>query len=379
MLTDNEYKTIKREAGERLRAGDMAGSIEIQVRLVEQLMAGGPQAAQAQPGLADQLERAAGELVDALRWNRQYEPAIDLQERLVAFLPGSSQALRLGAANLRVEAGQAEEGLAQLQALAETDADNFWYPLSLALAFLYLERLDEAEPVLRRAAGMAHVRKIDRALAQQYLFKLYDHQGKTEEALAAWREASRLDQSLRGDLLPAVCRMLIYWHAFSEASRHLGMEGNPARRQFYRGLLLHALRQPGEAVEAWREVTTATDLARLKEGQDEYAEACVRLGAPEGAITALGPLVDAGQPGYIRMVLLGLAWAQRRDLSRARWFLEAALRLGDLERPRRTMPAPQGRILDIHARLLYAESPLDPGVRRGLERYFTPEKEKDAP
>ena len=82
--------------------------------------------------------------------------------------------------------------------------------------------------------------------------------------------------------------------------------------------------------------------------------------------------MNAGQTGYFRGVVLGLAYAQRRDLARATWFVETAVRLGDLERPRRTMAAPQGRILDMHARLLYAQAQIDPDIRLRLERYFSP-------
>ncbi len=374
MLTEKEYKAIRRKAAQRLRAGDLAGSIAVQEELVEQLMAGGPQAVQAQPALTDQLERASGELVDALRWDRQYDKAIALQDRLVEYLPATAQALRVGAANLRIENGQAEEGLAQLEALAAADADNFWLQLSLGLAYLYVEQLEPAGEALRRAAGMAHARKVDRGLALQYLVKLYGVQGKTDEALQAWREACRMDAKLRAAMLPAVTRMLVYWHKFTEASDHIFMESDPVRSEFYRGLLFNALAQGQMAAASWKWVATENDPANLKEGHDEYAEACVRQNMPDRAIAALQPLVDAGQTGYFRGVVLGLAYAQKRDLARAAWFVETALRLGDMERPRRTMAAPQGRIHDMHARVLYVQTPIDPDVRMRLERYFSPVK-----
>ncbi len=371
MLTDQEYKAIRREAEKRLRAGDLAGSLAIQENLVEQLMAGGPQLVQAQAALTDQLERASGQLVETLRWDRQFEKAIALQDRLVEYLPDTAEALRVGAANLRIESGQAEAGLAQLEALASASADNFWLQLSLGLGYLFVERLEEAGEALQRAAGLAHVRKVDRALAFQYLFKTLDLQGKPEEALAAWREAARLDRKLRAEL-PAVIRMLIYWHKFSMASDHILMESDPVRSEFYRGLLFSVLHQPKMSAASWQWVADQHDPAGLKEGHDEFAEACVRVNQPGKAIAALQPLVDAGQTGYFRGVVLGLAYAQRRDLARATWFVETAVRLGDLERPRRTMAAPQGRILDMHARLLYAQTQIDQDIRLRLERYFAP-------
>lgn len=373
MLTEQEYKAIKREAEKRLRAGDLAGSVAIQEGLVEQLMADGPQHVQAQAGQTDLLERASGALLETLRWDRQYAKAIALQDRLVEYLPETAEALRVGAANLRIENGQAEEGLAQLEALAAAGADNFWLQLSLGLGYLFVERLDAAGEVIQRAAGLAHVRKVDRALAYQYLFKTLDLQGKPEEALAAWREAGRLDRKLRADL-PAVIRMLIYWHKFSMASDHILMENDPIRSEFYRGLLFSVLHQPKMSSTSWQWVVDEHDPAGLKESHDEYAEACVRMRQPDKAIAALQPLVDAGQTGYFRGVVLGLAYAQRRDLARAAWFVETAVRLGDMERPRRTMAAPQGRILDMHARLLYAQTQIDQDIRLRLERYFSPVK-----
>jgi hypothetical protein len=72
------------------------------------------------------------------------------------------------------------------------------------------------------------------------------------------------------------------------------------------------------------------------------------------------------------MIVAGLAWAQKRALERSRWCLDVALRLGDLERPRRTRPAPQGRMMDIHARRFYGDVVIDADIRQSLDIYFIP-------
>jgi hypothetical protein len=73
-------------------------------------------------------------------------------------------------------------------------------------------------------------------------------------------------------------------------------------------------------------------------------------------------------------LLAGIAWAQKRALKRATWALDTALRLADMERPRRTRPAGDARAFDARARILYGEVTIDADVREKLDRYFIPKK-----
>lgn len=374
MLTEEEYASMTREAAESLRAGNLQSAIDVLTRLVEGLMEPGPKAVQGKREQANRLERASSQLVDTLRWARDYPPAIALQERLVEYLPAMEESLRLSTANLRLESGkETEEGLAYLREMAAQYPDNYWYQISLANGFMYLEQFDLAEETLRRAAGMAQVRKIDRAMAHQYLFALLQRQGKTDEALAAWREASRLDSSLRHEMLPDVCRMLITWQKFPEAHKHIALDTVQVRKLFYHGLAVLGEDKPSETAVAWSTLLRNTNPADLKEGQDEFAEACLLMRNPTGAVLALEKLVEAGQATCRRSMILGLAHAQRNNLEQAYRHFEIGLRLGDLERPRRTQPSGERRVFAEEARSLYHTVFLDPTIRKSIAVYFEPE------
>lgn len=373
IMTEEEYTSMTREAAEMLRTGNLQSAIDVLTRLVEGLMEPGPKAVQGQRVQANRLERTSSQLVDTLRWARDYPPAIALQERLVEYLPAMEESLRLSTANLRLESGtETEEGLAFLREKAAQFPDNYWYQISLANAYMYLEQFEQAEETLRRAAGMAQVRKIDRAMAYQYLFALLERQGRTDEAMAAWREASRLDSSLRHEMLSDVCRMLITWKKFSEAQQVIALDLVQARKLFFHGLAALGEDKPSETAADWSTLLRSTDPLTLKEGQDEYAEACLLMRNPTGAILALEKLVNEGQATCRRSVILGLAYAQQKNLEQAYRHLEIGLRLGDLERPRRTLPSGERRVFSEEARNLYQSVFLDPSINKRIAGYFEP-------
>lgn len=370
IITETEIKTMQREAQSRLRAGDLDSAVQIQAELVERLIDAGQNAIQNQPFLADQLERAASQLVDSLRWARLYDQAIALQERLLNYLPEIEDALKLGAANLRVEGGEEETGLEQIRAMVAGSPDNYWYQISLGSALLYLDRYDEAEQVLRRAADMTHVRKVDRAMAQEYLLNLYHQQGKSVEALAAWREASRLDASLRSNLMDDVCHLLIYQRKFDEAHKIVAHDAVQVRKTFFNGLIAFFESKPADAKAAWQALVNNNHPTFLKAGQDAYAEACLYLANSTTAIMTLEPLVEQGQTSFERMFMLGLAYAQKGDIERSKRNLSIALRLGDMEKPRKTKASAHGRIFSPYYGLLYVTIPLHPSARQEIDSMF---------
>jgi tetratricopeptide (TPR) repeat protein len=373
LISKDEIESASGEALKKLREGDLFSAIQTQTILVEQLMGLGVKAIKTQ-GLEDTLENSASRLVDMLRWGGMYVPAIELQERLIAYLPAIAEALHLGAANLRVESRIYEaEGLQQLRDLVAEKPDDYWYHISLACGLMYMDQFDEAERLLRVAVAMTHVRKVDRAIAQVYLFGLVEQFGRTDEALLAWREASRLDPALRAEMLPAVCRMLINWRKFPEARKHIAMEKDALRRQFFLGLLAFVDGNYEEARSTWRSLMNTYDPVTLSAAHDEFAETCLRMANTAGVVMSLEKLVESGQSSFYRNVILGLAYAQRGMLNRTNFYLDVAMRLGDMERPRLTAPGGTRRVLGMLAGVLYSGTPLDPDVRKEIETYFVPQ------
>jgi len=217
------------------------------------------------------------------------------------------------------------------------------------------------------------VRKIDRAIAYKLLHHLYQREGKIEEALAAWREAGRLDSSLRVELLPDVCRMLIVAHQFSEAQKAIALDRVQVRKLFFQGLAAYEDGKPDEATVTWRKLLNLYGPPAQNEGLDEFAETCLRMTSTTSAVMALEALVGRGQTTCWRSTILGLAYAQRGLFDRAVKQLEIALRLGDLDRPRRTLPASgERRVLDANALALYNAIQVDPAIRQRIDAYFSP-------
>ena len=373
MTSLEEFLGLQRQAAKDYRAGNNQAAIDTQSLLVEQLLNLGAEAIQNQPKLEALLEKTSSQLVDALRWEREYDRAITLQDRLVLFFPEEKSMLQMGSANLQIEAGQAEQGILQIEELVQQDPNNFWAWVNLGAAYLWLENYQQAEKALKTAAGLTNERKQNRAIVYKYLFYLYAFQEQMDPALLAWNEACRLDPKQR-QLATEIYRWLAYTHKFDEMQKLLYTETHRQKKLFYQGF--YAIKQGNfiEANKGWKMLVTDFDPDQVGGAEDEYGEACIHLLNPTRAIMAMEPLVNKGRINYFRLVILGLAWAQKRGLEQARWYLDRAMRLADLERPRRTRPAPQGRILDIHARMIYGNVVIDQDIRQVLNPYFIPDK-----
>jgi hypothetical protein len=182
----------------------------------------------------------------------------------------------------------------------------------------------------------------------------------------------RLDPALRATL-PELYSMLIYRRHFEPARDYLRLERSKLRRLYYGGLIDFKNNLFPVAMQAWAQVLEFKP-DELTEGHDEFATAGVRVLRPSLALEVLEPMLERGEVTHPRLVVAGLAWAQKRILNRAQSALDVALRTADLERPRRTRPGGERRILDGRARILYAEVRLDRDIRQQLDRYFIPGK-----
>ncbi len=322
--------------------------------------------------LRDLFSDAANEFVDLLRWERRYERAMETQKQLLTIFPEHATAYQIGMANLQIEAGIEGQGLQTLHNIAEGDPENIWGWLTLGGGYLWSGRFNEAETYLQRAATLDNASSQDRALAYRHLFDVYDVQGRTSEALYAWDLGAQLDpdmQARRSD----VYQMLIYWRQYDEALKRLEGERFKPRQFFYQGLVAFKKKLMPDAIKLWNQVL-AYSYERLPEGHEEFAEACVRFLRHSLALEMIAPRIEKGMASRRLFLLAGIAWAQKRMLNRATWALDTALRLADMERPRRTRAAGNARVFDARARILYGEVTIDADVREKLDRYFIPKK-----
>ncbi len=339
-------------------------------QLVSSLTSLGSAAIQDNETLQQELAHYAQLLTDALRWEGQHAEAIQVQEELMSYLPEDAAQLSVMAATLKIEAGRALEGFATLRAIAEQDPENVWGWITLGSNQLWIGEFAEAEANLLRAAQLESADASDRAVARQYLFKLYGLQRRVDEAVASWDQACRLDPSLAATL-PDLLRMLIYWYHYDTAERYLLREHDPVRHRFYEDLI-NMKRSPVYPRSTWQWVHEV-DLSTVELAQEEFAEACLRFVQPQLALAVLEPALAQGEHSRRRLAFMGLAWAQQRMIERAKWALNLAIRAGELERPRGTRRSVGGkRVLDSETRILYGEIVVDPDIRKEIDAYFMP-------
>jgi len=372
MSPTTDYQALYLEAQQARQQGDNSTAIARYHRLVSRLFHRKPAVLQKRPELLTLLADASSELIEILRWEGDYGQAIELQERLLPLFPDRAQALRLHAANLKLEAGQREEGLRELREIAEADPQNIWGWIALGSGCLWLQKYEQSEDSLRRAAALEEAAAEDRALVWKLLFDVYDVQARVQEAIAAWEQACHLDPGLRSTL-PELCAAVIYHAHYPTAEEYIRQVDSGPRRLFCLGLLRTATLQVVEAGRAWTELLEYGP-AQNQEGYDEYAEASVRALLPARGLELIEPLIQRGEVNYRRLLIAGLAYAQQRIVNRATGTLDVALRMADLQRPRRTRSGGGRRIFDERARILYGQIRLDPDVRRKLDRYFIPFK-----
>jgi len=359
----DSYQDLYSQARTARLAGRHEEAITTYTRIVERLSQLSAETLQGRPDLEELLHQAAEELVEVLRWERRYDQAIELEKALIAMLPREELVRGTEIANLLIEKGQVEEGLSQLQEIADADADNIWGWMTLGAQYLWLRRYEESETYFERAVGVADAAEEDVAFAYRYLFQLYKEQDRYEEAVAAWEKARRLDPETQSTL-PEVYGMFIAAGDYKQAHSYLRREQNRLRYLFHLGLMDHHQGDEYAAQRQWRRLANM-DPKNYEEGQDAWAEGCLRLGLVQRAINELARRVNQGDISSHRMMLLGLGWAMAGDAQKASAALDGTVMILDHSRPRRSK-------LSRRDWRLFEELVDNEEVLKALEDYFVP-------
>jgi tetratricopeptide (TPR) repeat protein len=361
MRLPDSYQDLYNEARAARMTGRHEEAITVYTRIVERLSQLSRETIEGRPDLEGLLHQASEELLEVLRWERRYDEAIELDRKLMALFPEEDLVRRTEIANLLIEKGQVEEGLSRLKEIAQADAGNIWGWITLAAQYLWLKRYEEAESYLRRATELEEAAEEDVAFAYQYLFHLYREQDRFDDAAVAWEQARRLDPEIESTL-PEVYRMFIGSGDYRQAHSYLRREQNRLRYLFHLGLMDHEQGDDYAAHRQWRRLIDM-DPEDYQEGQDDWAEACLRMGLVQRAINELARLVNQGEITARRMMLLGLGWAMTGDTEKAKAALDGAVMILDHSRPRRSR-------LSRDDWRLYEELVEDKEVLKALEGYF---------
>jgi tetratricopeptide (TPR) repeat protein len=324
----------------------------------------------AQDHLYELLYSSSTEVITLLRWDKRYQEAIDLQKSVINILPQYENALKISLATLQIEAGETAEGFAELHQIAANNQDNIWALMTLGTNYLWAQDYEKAEQILLQAGTLESASAPERAMAYKNLFDVYRIQKRLDEAENSWKTACDLDEQVR-ETSAEVTRMFLLEYRYQRAKQYAEIDTCPIRKIYYRQLIEFKELSLMPA-DAWKWVFEI-EPELIDQGNEEYCEACLRYVQPKRALAVLDPIVEEKRYTSRQILLAGLAWAQARMPARARWALEIALRMEDLERPRRSRPGKgEVRILDIESRLLYGEIMIDADMRKEVDRFFIP-------
>jgi tetratricopeptide (TPR) repeat protein len=320
---------------------------------------------------ADRLLTSSAELIKSCRWEGQSDEARAILRDLARLFPDDAQNIRITAATIKMQSGEPDAGLADIEreAAAMNRADGL---LVRGMALGWLQRFDEAEECLRSAVSLDALSEVERVEAEVMLIRLCAIQKRLDEADQAWKRLDALDPDLAAQMLPVLIRFHIYWYDYSGAQSLTTRLPHAIGRRFFT-TLIDAKQAPGLTRQTWDWVADDLYNVDIAQNLDEYVEAALRNASPDLALKALGNVGTETELDRDRMMFIGLAHAQKRNVEGARWALDAALVLAEFEPVRRTRAgADDRRILDAEARIRYGEIPIDPDVRDYLDAYFMP-------
>jgi tetratricopeptide (TPR) repeat protein len=320
--------------------------------------------------LYELLYESSSEVITLLRWDRRYQEAIELEKSIINILPDYEDALRVNLATLLIEAGLDEEGFDELYQVESKNKDNIWALMTIGTNYLWVQDYEKAEQYLLQASALESVSPAERAMAYKNLFNLYKILKRFDEAENTWKIACDLDEQYQ-DTIAEVIRMFLLGYRYQRAKQYVEKDTCTIRKIYYRQLI-EFKEFSLMPKDAWKWIFEF-EPEHIDQGIEEYCEACLRYVYPKRALAVLNPIVEEKRYTSRQILLAGLAWAQARMPARAKWALEIALRMEDLERPRRSRPGKdEFRILDIESRILYGEIIVDADMRKEVDPFFIP-------
>jgi tetratricopeptide (TPR) repeat protein len=366
MWVSDSYEYIYALAESSLARGDFETAQANYQRLSERLSKLKPAVLERRPELRNLLVVSLAKQAELHHIHGEYEQSIELYEEVIEMVPEARDRWLGEMALVRIDMGQAEEGLDMLraQAIAHPGDSAPW--LTIGVEAEALGRLEEAEENLQRASRTASDPD-DKARAYLALFDLYREQGRVDEALAAWDQAWEGDGQESGYVFPLYQMM---WEAgdLERSREYLSQEKNPLRKGFHQGLLATSEGNLDEATKQWKRVAKMNPL-EYDEGHDAWAESALRVDhPPEEVIGVLSSVLEAGNFTPRGLLLQGIAEARIGHLEHAQEVLEVARNIGMRTRPR------EEKLPEAHW-TLFDELVEDDEIKDQLQHLFETEPE----
>jgi tetratricopeptide (TPR) repeat protein len=341
----DSYEGLLNRARASRQGGNVADAIALYQRLTGKLKGLSDRLLERRPDLRDLHLQARLELVDLLRQEGRYTEAIEAEGVLLDTHPEQADVWRTDLAVLRVAQGHVEEGLADLQALAEKELHDPWRWLVLGREARIEGRFGESQAALDQALeAVAEDNPRDQAQIEYQRFQLFREMGQIDDALAAWEKASSHDPEV-GKTIKEVYTMLTDAGRYSEARRYVDRDENALQAGLQRGLILSLTGGIYEAREEWRKVADQ-DPHKFQGGHDAWVESVLRLGDPVPALEWLQNHL-ASYPTPRMFVLSGIGWAMYGDSDLAAKLFQQAISFLRHSRPaQQKLSSADWRLLD---------------------------------
>jgi len=358
MMISDSYEDLLARAQSKLVQGDYVGALEGYRRLSERLSGLKPELLDRRPALRNFLVFSLARQADIHHWRGEFEPAMQLHERLIDVSPADRDRWQQAIALIRIDMGQVEAGLDELRAQAVAHSDSLLW-LTIGRECDALGRRDEAEESLRRAVQLA-ANPDNKREAYLSLFDFYRTQERIDEALTAWEQAWAGQPPAY--VFP-LYQMMSETGSLERAYEYLRQEKNPLRKGFYQGVFADREGKHEEAIKHWKRVAKMSPL-QFNDGHDAWAEAALRTDQPAEEVTAV--LRSVGQGGGLSVhgiVLQAIAEARAGHADRAGQALEMACNVGMQSRPR------EEKLSAAHW-ALFDELVPDAEIKRQVRQYF---------
>lgn len=341
----DSYEGLYSRAQNLLRTGDVENAIALYRRLTDRLGRLSDRVLARRPDLRALHRRTRLELAALLTAEARYAEAMEVERVLLETHPDESLVWRRDLAIMRAAKGEVDEGLGELQALAEETPDDPRAWALLGTEARIAGRLADSQRALDRA--LVESSKDDgETLAEVYLqrFYLLKEMHQLDEAAAAWDEATEQNPSTNVTVRD-VYTMFTDTGRYSDALRYVDRDDNELQAGYQRGLIASLTGKPAEALEAWRGVASL-DPNGYEYGHDAWVEAVLRLGDPEPALEWLQEaLARHGSPRLL--ILSGIAWAMRDDADLAGLLFQQAITMMRRQRPpKQKLDSADWRLLD---------------------------------
>jgi tetratricopeptide (TPR) repeat protein len=315
MQLRDSYDAIYERAGEFVAQGEWEQAVEEYQRIFNRLNKLSPESRAKHAHLDELFTRTVLGLNMILTHVGAHDQAIEMIDQVLDSMPEDRTSWQRERARHHVMKDDVEEGLVQLQALAEEQPDDPFTELSLGEAYMRKKSYDEAVEHYNRAIELAETDEDVKTIGYRNLFDVYLVTGELQKATEVWEAAVALDEAADR----AVSQLYDAYLAAEDVERVEALaarDRNPLRRGFYAGKAHDLAGDTVAAEERWRKVARR-EIDAETEGVEYWMEAALRVGQAQRVIDSVSPIFAGGQANLLSAILFGSAWALKGETEHA--------------------------------------------------------------